>query len=766
MNDNQNTITTLSDNPYFEANMSSDEIYLGQDLLTCLTDVVNDKAPLNHTHDGYASQSDLELLEDVVDTKANATHAHSEYASSTHTHENYATMVALDTLGVQVNGKADANHTHTEYASTSHTHDEYAANNHVHSNYAEATHTHDDYALATHTHTAFEIGAATSGHNHDNDYADINHNHDISYATVGHDHDEDYASIDHTHSEYATTTALDELSTVVSNKANASHNHDNLYYTETEVNTLLANKSNSTHNHDTAYDVKGSSASALASANTYTDSKIDALVGEGASTTLDTIGEISSAIEDNQDMIDTLNSAIGNKANASDLSSHTNNSTIHITSTERNNWNIAKTHADSAHAPSNAEKNQNAFSNIAVGNTTIAADTTTDTITLVAGSNVTLTPNVEGDSVTIASTNTVYTHPTTAGNKHIPAGGSSGQILRWSADGTAVWGNDNNTTYSNATQSSSGLMSDADKIKLDGIAVGANKYVLPSAGSSLGGVKTGGDVTISSGVITVNDDSHNHIISNIDGLQSALNGKAASGHTHSAESIIQMAEELFGTNYQGGVEYSYGSGSGKNVLTEISNMPQGLHTVYAISGTTGNPKTNESFRFLIHKTSGTIGWILAWDAQGSLFTNYQSASNTFKGWKCVYDANPSALWTGGYYMSSSNGTPQTVKPSKKLSECRNGWVLVWSDYDPDTSTKNNTDIHHDYVFKKNCAGANWSGQCMICDIPRYMGSNANDVDTERRILKAIYIHDDRIEGSYQGAYDERNDVVLRTVYEW
>lgn len=39
-------------------------------------------------------------------------------------------------------------------------------------------------------------------------------------------------------------------------------------------------------------------------------------------------------------------------------------------------------------------------------------------------------------------TDTVYTHPTTSGNKHIPAGGSSGQILRWSADGTAVWGAD------------------------------------------------------------------------------------------------------------------------------------------------------------------------------------------------------------------------------------------------------------------------------------------------------------------------------------
>lgn len=81
-------------------------------------------------------------------------------------------------------------------------------------------------------------------------------------------------------------------------------------------------------------------------------------------------------------------------------------------------------------------------------------------------------------------TDTVYTHPTTAGNKHIPAGGSSGQILRWSADGTAAWGADNNTTYSDATQSTHGLMTAADKKKLDGMDL--SKY-LPLSG----GVMTG-----------------------------------------------------------------------------------------------------------------------------------------------------------------------------------------------------------------------------------------------------------------------------------
>ena len=56
-------------------------------------------------------------------------------------------------------------------------------------------------------------------------------------------------------------------------------------------------------------------------------------------------------------------------------------------------------------------------------------------------------------------TDTVYIHPATAGNKHIPAGGASGQFLKWSADGTAVWAADNNTTYSTfkaATASAAG----------------------------------------------------------------------------------------------------------------------------------------------------------------------------------------------------------------------------------------------------------------------------------------------------------------------
>lgn len=75
-----------------------------------------------------------------------------------------------------------------------------------------------------------------------------------------------------------------------------------------------------------------------------------------------------------------------------------------------------------------AEVNQNAFSNITVGSTTIAADAKTDTLTIVAGDNITLTPDATNDQLTIAATD---------------------------------------TTYSNATTSAAGLMSATDKTKLN-----------------------------------------------------------------------------------------------------------------------------------------------------------------------------------------------------------------------------------------------------------------------------------------------------------
>lgn len=55
------------------------------------------------------------------------------------------------------------------------------------------------------------------------------------------------------------------------------------------------------------------------------------------------------------------------------------------------------------------------------------------------------TIKVDGTAVSVfgldtGAFNPKYEHPTSAGNKHIPSGGSNGQVLKYSSSGTAVWG--------------------------------------------------------------------------------------------------------------------------------------------------------------------------------------------------------------------------------------------------------------------------------------------------------------------------------------
>ena len=71
-------------------------------------------------------------------------------------------------------------------------------------------------------------------------------------------------------------------------------------------------------------DAAGSAAKALADAKTYTDGEISNILN-GAPTTLDTLGEIANAMEENANVVDALDKAIGKKANTDDLTSHTNN---------------------------------------------------------------------------------------------------------------------------------------------------------------------------------------------------------------------------------------------------------------------------------------------------------------------------------------------------------------------------------------------------------------------------------------------------------
>ena len=63
---------------------------------------------------------------------------------------------------------------------------------------------------------------------------------------------------------------------------------------------------------------------------------------------------------------------------------------------------IAYDHSQSAHAPSNAEANQNAFSNVKIDSDIINASAKTDTLEFIAGDNIILTPNVSNKKVTVS----------------------------------------------------------------------------------------------------------------------------------------------------------------------------------------------------------------------------------------------------------------------------------------------------------------------------------------------------------------------------
>lgn len=147
---------------------------------------------------------------------------------------------------------------------------------------------------------------------------------------------------------------------------------------------------------------------------------------------------------------------------------------------------------------SNLSQGTVAYGRLPVGtsaNTVASGNHTHSTATTSANGFMSSSDKSKLDGIATNANN--YVHPTSSGNKHIPSGGSSGQILRWSADGTAVWGAENDHTYGVATSSTPGL------------------------------VKSGTDITVdSSGNVSVNNDSHTHSNSTITSVDAS---KVSSG---------------------------------------------------------------------------------------------------------------------------------------------------------------------------------------------------------------------------------------------
>jgi hypothetical protein len=206
---------------------------------------------------------------------------------------------------------------------------------------------------------------------------------------------------------------------------------------------------------------------------------------------------------------------------------------------------------------------------IILRNTKSGAASGDDDIKFVAGNNITLT-HTDADNITITATDTNttyseattsaeglmstahhdkldgiatsannYTHPTGAGNKHIPTGGSSGQFLKYSASGTAVWAADNNTTYSIGDGGlTTNDFTNADHTKLNNIEASADvtdtANVKSALNASMGGAATIGDgsdtITIPGDLTVTGTTTTNNVetVSTSNGVQ--FEGSAANSH--------------------------------------------------------------------------------------------------------------------------------------------------------------------------------------------------------------------------------------------
>lgn len=239
-------------------------------------------------------------------------------------------------------------------------------------------------------------------------------------------------------------------------------------------------------------------------------------------------------------------------------------------------------------------------------------------VTIDGTGHVSSTVNVSKSDITalgIPPQDTTYSNMTgatattdgTSGLVPAPAKGTQGQYLR--ADGT--WATPTNTTYNPVTTKTNGLMIASDKVKLDGIETGANKYVHPTYASHNSGlykitVDTKGHVSATTAVSKVDitalgipstNTTYSTATQTVNGLMSSTDKKKLDGFL--SASSYALKTDLAGL-------YKY-----KGSITSAS-----LPTADQIVGDTYNLTDASAYG-----PAGTnVAWTgEAWDALGGLF---------------------------------------------------------------------------------------------------------------------------------------------------
>lgn len=233
------------------------------------------------------------------------------------------------------------------------------------------------------------------------------------------------------------------ISNLLKGKADSSHTHDDRYYTESEIDIKLNGKANSSHTHGNE-DITSLDASKITSGTISIDR-----LPQGALERLIVVTDDTARFK--------LTSATVQKGD-----------TVKVTSTEKMYYVVDETKLSTEegyeiYAAGTAASVP--WSGITDKPETYTPSNHNHIVSEISDFPSSLPANggnastVNGHTVNsdvpadAKFTDTIYTHPTTSGNKHIPSGGSSGQVLGWQSDGIAKWvANENSGGYINLGQ--------------------------------------------------------------------------------------------------------------------------------------------------------------------------------------------------------------------------------------------------------------------------------------------------------------------------
>lgn len=194
-----------------------------------------------------------------------------------------------------------------------------------------------------------------------------------------------------------------------------------------------------------------------------------------------------------------------------------------------------------------------------------------------------------------------------------------------------------NHSHNSASSSANGFLSKEDKSKLDGIATEANKTVVDSSLSSSSNNPVQNKI-VTNALNGKANSSHSHSISNITNLQSALDSKSKTGHTHDDR---YYTETEMNTKLNGKANSSH-----THTASQISDLTVSTHTL-----------ANGAKLYKYGKI------VLA------VFNNYQYSGKTPYVWTDIFNI-PSAykpISTDNIYGHYSGANGQIVAGSNKIS---------------------------------------------------------------------------------------------------